>query len=269
MNHISVRDWSEVKTFIDSRGIHTLQFIETPTSYEILVIDGSFSLKYSMDKSPSDTTDLDDFEDNYKDKGNPTQQDVDSEGRVINRLAYGKKGWTYLGHPIEFTSSKLSSLYSKDFLGIDRPGITKKFYDSNGDELISPSQATLDSDCVETRVRINPPHDYEIISGNVHIHTKPTTDVRLYVIGGVIDSTTMLPWEYPTSSGVFHGKEFLGGLNFKYIDPIKNIETDGRASKFMCKNKGLPYDANQFLIIIKHDAGIQQEFQLVLEYFRA
>ena len=35
-------------------------------------MDGIFTLRHEMDKNPTDTTDLDDFEDNYQDDGNKT-----------------------------------------------------------------------------------------------------------------------------------------------------------------------------------------------------
>lgn len=193
--------------------------------------------------------------------------EIDEEGRQINRTAYGKKGWTYLAHPIEFTTSKLSSVFSKNWKQIDRSDYTLKFYDINGTELTT--QTSIDSSCVETRLTLSPDYDYEIISGTVDIHTSTTSDIRMWVVGGVIDNTTNYPWEYPASSGIYHVKEFAGGVNFKFIEVSQKLETDGRASKFMAKTKeGIPYNANQFQIIMTHPAGVQHDFVLTLEYFR-
>ena len=62
--------------------------------------------------------------------------EVDSEGRQISRQAYGKKGWTYLAHPIEFTTSKENGTYAKDFNNNDRNDFYCKFYDSNNNEIV-------------------------------------------------------------------------------------------------------------------------------------
>lgn len=201
--------------------------------------------------------------------------EVDSEGRQISRQAYGKKGWTYLAHPIEFTTSKENGTYAKDFNNNDRNDFYCKFYDSNNNEIVDAGsygslQEHLDNKCVETRVTLKPAYDFEIISGKMDVHTTPTSNVRMWVVGGIIDDTTGKPWEYPASSGVFHVKEFAGGINFKYVTPDKEIETDGRASKFMSQNKtGVPFQTNQFQFIIRHDAGVKQDMMLTMEYFRA
>ena len=204
-----------------------------------------------------------------------TEIEVDDEGRQIQRPAYGKKGWTYSAHPIEFETSKDSSLYCKDYLQNDRGDCLIKFYKADGSEITdaggyADKQAHLEAECVETRVTLSPDYDYEIISGKIDICITPTTNIRMWVVGGVIDSTTNKPWEYPAASGIFHVKEFAGGINFRFVDVVQEVETDGRASKFMCKTKpGVPYNANQFQIIMKHDAGIKHEFMLIMEYFRA
>ena len=194
--------------------------------------------------------------------------EVDEEGRQINRTAYGKKGWTYIGHPFEFTTSKLNSVHSKDWKNADRADYILKFYKSDGTEVTT--QSDIDTYCVETRLTIKPDYDYEVIAGTVDIHTAITTDVRMWVVGGVIDSTTNLPWEYPASSGVYHAKEFAGGINFKYIGVDQKIETDGRAAKYMSKTStGVPFNTNQFQVIIRHPVGEKHDFMLTLEYFRA
>lgn len=196
--------------------------------------------------------------------------EIDGEGRQVQRAAYGKKGWTYLAHPIEFTTSKLSACYAKDWKNSDRNDFDFKFYNSSGTELVAGTQAELDANCVETRVTLKLDYDYEIISGKIDQKSVPTSDVRLWVVGGVIDSTNNYPWEYPASSGIYHVKEFAGGINLAFMNEGQEMETDGRASKFMCKTKtGVPYNANQFQFIIRHDAGYKHDLMILLEYFRA
>jgi hypothetical protein len=61
--------WQIIKDFAESRNI-SLQYLELPTQYEILGIDGAFELRCTLYKNVTDTTDLDDFETNFKPKGN-------------------------------------------------------------------------------------------------------------------------------------------------------------------------------------------------------
>jgi hypothetical protein len=219
------------------------------------------------DSTNNDITDISEAIDYLKNI--TTNIEINDEGRQVERLDFGKKGWTYLAHPIEFTTAKKDSVFCEDYTGTDRGDCVIKFYDDQGAEITSGVQADLDADCVETRVTLSPGYDYEVISGTVDIHTAITEDVRMYVLGGIIDTTDYKPWEYPASSGVFHVKEFAGGVNFKYISVDQKMETDGRASKFMCKDKGLSYDANQFQFIMKHPAGSKNDFMIIMEYFRA
>jgi hypothetical protein len=200
-------------------------------------------------------------------KFNFDKVEVDSEGRQILRNAFGKKGWSYLAHPIEFTTSKLGACFSEDWQGNSRTDFVFKFYNSSGVELTAGTQAELDSNCVETRITLSPDYDYELISGKIEQHISPSVDIRMWVIGGVIDTTNNYPWEYPT--GTFNVKEFASGINLKYMGPDQEIETDGRASKFMCKDKGLPYNANQLQFVIKHPAGHNHDIMILMEYFRA
>ena len=49
----------------------------------------------------------------------------------------------------------------------------------------------------------------------------------------------------------------------------ESIKTDGRAAKYMKKDiVGVPYQANQIQVIVRHNAGIQHKLMLTLEYFR-
>lgn len=196
--------------------------------------------------------------------------EIDEEGRQVSRSAYGKKGWSYIAHPVEFSTSTLDSLFCSNWLGTDRGDCSLKFYKADGTEITSGVQADLDSDCVETKMTMALDYDFEVISGKIEQHTHPTTNVRMWVVGGVIDSTTNKPWEYPTSSGVYHAKEFAGGINLKFLGSDQEIETDGRAAKYMAKTTtNVPYQTNQFQFILKHDVGLKHDLMVILEYFRA
>lgn len=61
--------WTIFKDFVDTKGL-SIQFIEFDSEYSLQAFDGFFSLECVLYKQPTDTTDLDNFETNYKAKGN-------------------------------------------------------------------------------------------------------------------------------------------------------------------------------------------------------
>lgn len=181
--------------------------------------------------------------------------DIDTKGRQINRVAYASPGWTYLAHPIEFQTAKFSSLHNKTYLNSDRSDCTIKFYDSNDAEV---TDAQYESSIVKTVVLFKPNYDYEMICGSIRQVSCPSTDVRIWVIGGIIEL------------GGAYVKELVGGTNLAYIGADEEFKTDGRASKYMTKTiPGVPYQGNQIQFIIRHDAGVQHKIMSLLEYYRA
>lgn len=62
-------DWTELKTFADSRSI-SVQFVEFDNRYTLSAFDGTFSLVSNLFKVTPRSADQVDFEDNYKARGN-------------------------------------------------------------------------------------------------------------------------------------------------------------------------------------------------------
>jgi hypothetical protein len=180
--------------------------------------------------------------------------DVDEQGRQINRVAYAKAGWTYFAHPIEFTTAKFNSIYNKDYNGNNRNDITVKFYDVNNNEVTNQQN---EGNVTKTVVTFKANYDFEMIAGSIRQVAKPTSDLRVWVIGGILEL------------GGAYVKEFAGGLNLKYNGADEELKTDGRASKYMRKTTpGVPYQTNQIQIIVRHDAGLQHDIELILEYYK-
>lgn len=182
--------------------------------------------------------------------------EIDDQGRQIIRTAAASKGWTYLADSIEIETSVLSSLHNKDYLGNSIAGVTLKFFDINGTELTA--QGSIDTDCVKTEMLFKPSYDYEIVGGNVHQISVPSDDIRLWVVGGLIEL------------GGAYVKEMVRGMNMRHLNLGDHIRTDGRAAKYMKKDiVGVPYQGNQLKFIFKHPAGVKHKVMVVLEYFRA
>jgi hypothetical protein len=237
--------WSEFKIQVLAKSLK-MQYVTSNDNYHIVAFDSLFKL-YCILPIGTNHTDTIDFETNYKSTANLKIEDIDSQGRQILRVAAGQSGWVYTAHPIEFETAKLGSLFEKNYLNSSRGVSSIKFYDTNNESTI-----------VKTVVLFKPPYDYELISGNLQQIAAPTSDVRIWVIGGIIEL------------GGAYVKEFAGGINMAFYGANESVKTDGRAAKYMKKDiVGVPYQANQLQVIVTHGAGVQHKLMLTLEYFRA
>lgn len=72
--------WEQFKSFVDVKSI-SIQYVEFTSHYKLSIVDAGFFLVCVLDKNPSNTADLDDFESNYKSLGNKN-----IKNRVITSL---------------------------------------------------------------------------------------------------------------------------------------------------------------------------------------
>lgn len=176
----------------------------------------------------------------------------DIDGNLLIRPKAAKAGWVFSMLPIEFTTAKLSSAYSKLVDGTDRSGVTYKIYDANDAEITS---AQNEANAVKTVLDFEPTYDYEIIGGQLQQKAQPSTPVRVWVIA--------VP-DIPAPTGA---KEMIGGINLEFIDPTDKVNADGRVSKYMAYNA--TYHTNKLRLVLKHNAGVQHDLLIVFEVFRA
>lgn len=176
----------------------------------------------------------------------------DADGSILIRPKAAKAGWVFALLPVEFTTSKLNSLYAKKYDGTDRTAFTYKIYDANDQEI---TEAQYEVNAVKTVIDFEPSFDYEIIGGQIQQKTIPTSDIRLWVV-----AVPDVPEAYGGS------KEMVGGVNLKFIDPTDKVQADGRVSKYM--QYSATYHTNKLRLIARHPAGTQHELLLLLEIFR-
>jgi hypothetical protein len=181
--------------------------------------------------------------------------EIDDQGRQTLRIASAKAGWSYIAKFIEWETSTIGSLKSRNSLNQNTSCCSIKFYDSNNSEITaSENESTI----IKTEITFKPPHDYEVIAGHIHQRSSPDTDIYINVVGGILEL------------GSNYTKEFTTGLNLYFMGADEQIETDGRSSKFMAKDiNGVPYQANQFKIICYHNAGVKHKIMIAFEYYRA
>jgi hypothetical protein len=242
--------WADFKTIISYK--EKVRFVDRSDFYIITYADEGGIFQTSVTKDSGN--DHNDFENNYKSYANKkSDEQRDPDGRLYSRPTAAKAGWVYFLYPIEFATSKLNSVYCKKADDTSRTGITYKIYDASGTEI---TDSQNEGNAVKTIVDFEPTHDYEIVGGQLQQHTRPTTNIRLWVVG------------VPDIAENYGGsKEMVGGVNLKFIDPTDKVHADGRVSKYMSYNA--TYHTNKLRLILKHDAGIQHEVMMILEIYRA
>lgn len=76
-------DWAQFKNFVNARKTDILM-LEDDNYYFLFTSERGVNAECNIDKSPSDTTDLDDFESNYKSKCNPLKETVVRAASPVN-----------------------------------------------------------------------------------------------------------------------------------------------------------------------------------------
>lgn len=178
---------------------------------------------------------------------------TDSTGRPIQRTAATIKGWHYQAFFFEYETST-GNIYCKDYTGNDLSSSFSILRYNNSGEI-----TTTNADVVKDVITWKPDHDYEVVSANLKQGSKPASDLRMFVTGGMYNESTN---DTPISV-----KSFVeGGMNLKFFDEVK---TDGRASKYMPKTtEGAPYSTNRFQFTLKHHAGLEHSILISMETFK-
>lgn len=245
-------DWTVFKNFVSSRSL-SIQWIDLGTAYWLKAFDAQFDLECTLDKEVQ-LTEVEDFESNFKPNGNQTlSEPKDSDGSPLQRIKITTSGWAFQLHGVEFTTSNLSSIYSKKSDGSDIGFTTIKCYDEDNNLLTT--QEDCDTLAIKTIVDWEPTYDYEIVGGFFKINAIPSEDVRLWVIG-VPD----VPIAYGGS------KEFVSNINLKYIGLEEGIRADGRAPKYL--EYSAVYHTNKMRLILTHPPGIKHNLHMILEIFK-
>jgi len=243
-------EWKYLKQIIDQKQVYP-QYVEDSGSYFITLYDSGIFIGECIINKNLNLEDKEDFEINYKSQSNANLSNLkDSDGAEYTRLKLAAVGSKAMLDSIEIETSKLSSLYYKNYDLTEIGFASIKFYDSDDVELTT--QESIDASCVKTVVDYEPTNNFEIIGGKGIILEIPTTDVRVWVIG-VPD----IPAQYGGSV------QFLrGGLNMRFH---KEFHHDGRVPKFMAYDPSL--HTNKFRFVFRHEPGTKHKFQIELEIF--
>ena len=180
----------------------------------------------------------------------------DESNRPLMQNTICPDGWTYQHLNFEIQTGILNCLYAKDYAGDNVPGLTLKFFDGSGNELIAGTQAELDSSCVVTQLDYEPTVDFVLVGGGITHMTVPTNDLRLYVVG------------VPDLSAAYGGsKEFIVGLNLKFHEPKFVWDIDGRTGKKLTYDA--TYHTNKMRLICKHSLAENIRIKIHYETYKA
>lgn len=259
-------NWQDFKSAITAKALK-IQGYETESYYELIAFDGPQKYKYSLYKNPTDTTDLDDFEANYKPNWNKKldKEDLDTGG-ILFSPKFAPDGWHQQYFETEFESSSLNSIHEKDWNNVDLGYSSLKFYDSNDDEIVQ-GQATieewqiiLDNTCTRTDLLWMPPFDYAIKSGFISQKSVPASNIYAWALGAD------LPAQYGGPQAVFAE----GGMNLTYVDARYPSGLDGVAATRLNYSHPILGDGagtNRLRFVFRHEAGFKHRIQIVLEIF--
>jgi len=179
---------------------------------------------------------------------------LDSDGVPLSRTKVTQTGWHYQIHCIEFDTGLLNSKYNKDINGNDLGFLTVKYYDANNVELVAGTQLELTENCVKTVATWEPGYDIDIVGGLLLQDTRPTTNVRMWVV-----AVPDVPVQYGGSVPFAQG-----GLNLKHI--VGSIDIDGLVPKYLFYDA--TYHTTKFQITVKHDLAVQHPIHMVFKVFR-
>jgi hypothetical protein len=121
-------DWTEIKNFLNNRQNAQLSYLERTKVYELIAHDGVFSLTFSLTREPEDTTDLLDFENNFKAGANaPSRLPValvDSAGTDIVQIEDKTNGTKSIANTAEISGSDSLAAYRKVNTKVRSDGLT-------------------------------------------------------------------------------------------------------------------------------------------------
>lgn len=261
--------WTEIKNFIDARSVSP-QFVELDKIFIIKAFDGQFSLETEIDKNPTDTTDLDDWNTNYKPEANKVLSPLDSDNVSLTRPKTTQTGWHYEPRALDFFTSKLNSLYNRKHDGADMDDgtdyndATVKYYNSAGTQLIQGEletneafQIRLDTFCVKTVLDWQSTYAFDIIGGTLQIKNPPAD--RAYIWATVApDIPENLGGSVPY---------FAGGFNLSFFYPGQSEGFNGRGVKSFAYDP--IYNSNKIRFTVKHGVGVQIGIQIILDQFKS
>jgi len=257
-------DWVKFKEQVIARnGI--IQCVETLDSYRLSTFDGGLSHSCLLVKNPTDSTDLDDFVNNFKaginQPINPRPLFNDEKKQIVS-ISMSSEDAHYEPRSLDFYTAKVGSLYNRkpDGIGID-DGTDYgdgwlEFFDASGNVIDQTNQQAITENCTITKMQFEPKFVFDIFSGILFLEKTPIGRAYLWV--------TVAP-DIPESYG--GSVPFMaGGLNLKMLSDYSTVRFDAKTSKQISYNED--YHTGKIEMKVKHAVGEQIGIQMLYEFYR-
>ncbi len=188
----------------------------------------------------------------------------DTDGSDIIQPKTTKLGWHYQPEAMSWTTSKLGSVYAKDWQGNDLGDTALKFYNSSDVELTQGAeesdedfQTRLTANCVMTCLDWQAAYDQDIIGAILQVKSAPAQSAYAWAL--------IAPDLDPQYGGQV--PYLQGGWDISYFADKQTVHLDGRGAKRLSYDS--EYNTNKIRLIVRHGAGAQIPLQVVWEHFRA
>ena len=158
-------------------------------------------------------------------------------------------GWYPELREIEFETSKLNSIHDKDSSDVDIGEHSLKFLDDNMDELVSPSQATLDTDCRWTIVTFDPSRDWAIRGAYTRQIAIPSSPLYVWNEFKILIDPAPVYMVLPYANG---------GLNMEFQDVRQSVGDEGENYSFFTSNDSIIWK-------IQHNAGFKHRIRVIYQ----
>jgi hypothetical protein len=186
--------WSNLKNIIDTQRLSPMYF-ESEAQYKVFVVYGTVEYYCLLDKSPSDTTDLDDFLNNYKDYSNTYFPPVITPTVIRNEFQLEPEGLhcrridlaDYSGTITLSNKDGLTYTYTQTLSDIPIHENCLWYFDTDGYfKRVYVDSATVSTITLEDEI----PEGTYNISKKVTLDYKVTNDQDIHYLWGILFSTS-------------------------------------------------------------------------------
>lgn len=255
-------DWNTFKKFVQDRDLN-IQGIETQDYYYLSAKDDYFLVTCEIFKNPTDTTDISDFETNFKPNWNKKIDRRDKEGNPVFRNVIAENSMLFQPRCIDFTTAKLNSICNKSSDLSDLGDAELHFFNESYEEITRNEgetdqqfQARLDSSCEFTWLYFTPNYRYAIKSGEIRYKGTLGDESDLW-----IEVAPHIPKAYGGSVPFING-----GLPLDFFDEKKSIIIDGGTCAIIELDN--QYLSHRLGVKVEHGIGIKIDILATFNIYR-
>lgn len=158
--------WQAFKSFVNSRA-SWIHGVEDDYVYKLFSKDDFMVVECDLNKNPSDTTDLVEFETTYKQTWNRKIERKDQDGNLVFRTMLSAEGMFFRPRALDFMTGKYNSLCNQNSEGTNLGDAEILFFDESRIPIVKAEnesdesfQSRLDATCEHTWLYFTPQTRY-------------------------------------------------------------------------------------------------------------